>query len=69
MHRLDGSLFYIVLDKPQPHLDEYHTIYGKVIEGIDFLKDLEKYGSRHGGVSADVRIVESGVLPHVHDEL
>ena len=37
-----GSQFFIVYE-PQPHLDGLHTVFGKVIEGIDVV-DLIKQG-------------------------
>ena len=35
----NGSQFFIVL-APQPHLDGVHTVFGKVIEGIDLIDTI-----------------------------
>jgi cyclophilin family peptidyl-prolyl cis-trans isomerase len=43
----DGSQFFLTFVKT-PHLDGKHTIFGKVVEGMDTVKELEKLGSRNG---------------------
>lgn len=43
----DGSQFFLTF-VPTPWLDGKHTIYGKVVEGMDTLKKLEAAGSRGG---------------------
>lgn len=35
-----GSQFYICY-APQPHLDGVHTVFGKVIEGMDYVDSLQ----------------------------
>ena len=46
----DGSQFFLTF-VATPHLDDNHTIFGEVIEGIDTLRELEQRGSRSGTTS------------------
>ena len=43
----DGSQFFLTF-VPAPWLDGKHTIYGRVVEGMDTLKKLEDAGSQSG---------------------
>jgi len=36
-----GSQFFIV-HEPQPHLDGVHTVFGKVVEGLDTIDDIRQ---------------------------
>ena len=47
---------------PTPWLDGKHVIFGKVIEGLDVVKAIEKKGSRSGTPSAEVTVADSGEL-------
>jgi cyclophilin family peptidyl-prolyl cis-trans isomerase len=44
----DGSQFFLTF-VPTPHLDDKHTIFGEVVEGLDTLKKLESFGSKPMG--------------------
>jgi len=51
----DGSQFFLTF-APTPWLDGKHTIYGKVVEGMDTLKKLEAAGSQSGKTSEPLKI-------------
>lgn len=51
----DGSQFFLTF-VPTPWLDDKHTIFGEVVEGIDTLKALEAAGSRSGMTKENLTI-------------
>jgi len=51
----DGSQFFLTF-VPTPWLDGKHTIYGKVVEGMETLKKLEAAGSQSGKTSEPLKI-------------
>jgi len=53
----DGSQFFITF-KPTPFLDGKHTVYGKVVDGMDTLKKLEAVGSESGRTSETLTITK-----------
>jgi peptidyl-prolyl cis-trans isomerase B (cyclophilin B) len=56
----DGSQFFLTFVKT-PHLDGKHTIFGRVVEGMDTVKALEKFGSRSGKTSEKL-MIESATI-------
>lgn len=54
-----GSQFFITT-VPTPWLDGKHVVFGKVIDGMDVVKTIEKNGSRSGSTAKTIRIVKSG---------
>lgn len=57
----NGSQFFITTVKT-PWLDGRHVVFGKVLEGTDFVKKIESVGSSSGTPSTKVTIVDSGQL-------
>jgi cyclophilin family peptidyl-prolyl cis-trans isomerase len=49
----DGSQFFLTF-VPTPHLDDKHTIFGEVVEGMETVQQLEKGGSSSGRTSAEL---------------
>jgi len=57
----DGSQFFITF-KETPHLNGRHTVFGEVVEGLETLKELEKFGSRSGKTSEKLFITKAEIL-------
>ncbi len=51
----DGSQFFLTF-VPTPWLDGKHTIFGKVVAGVDTLEKLEAAGSESGRTAEPLRI-------------
>lgn len=51
----DGSQFFLTFVET-PWLDGKHTIFGEVVEGMEIVKELEKFGSRSGSTSERLTI-------------
>jgi cyclophilin family peptidyl-prolyl cis-trans isomerase len=49
----DGSQFFLTF-VPTPHLDDNHTIFGKIVEGMEVLREIEKRGSQSGSTSEEL---------------
>jgi cyclophilin family peptidyl-prolyl cis-trans isomerase len=56
----DGSQFFLTFVKT-PHLNGKHTIFGRVVEGMGTVKELEKFGSR-GGKTKEKLMIESATI-------
>ena len=55
----NGSQFFITTVKC-PWLDGKHTVFGKVIQGIEIVKQIEAYGSQSGTPKAKIIIENCG---------
>eukprot|EP00088_Acartia_fossae_P016053 TRINITY_DN18958_c0_g1_i2.p1 TRINITY_DN18958_c0_g1~~TRINITY_DN18958_c0_g1_i2.p1 ORF type:complete len:172 (-),score=16.18 TRINITY_DN18958_c0_g1_i2:103-618(-) len=55
----NGSQFFITT-VATPHLDGRHVVFGKVVEGMNVVKAMEKQGSGDGTPKTEVKIVECG---------
>ena len=43
----DGSQFFLTF-VPTPHLNGKHTIFGEIVEGMEVLRELERFGTGSG---------------------
>lgn len=57
----NGSQFFLCTDATG-WLDGKHVVFGKVIEGLDVVKSIEKVGSQSGSTAKKVTIDASGQL-------
>ena len=57
----DGSQFFLTF-KATPHLNGKHTIFGRVVEGMDTVRELEKSGSRARGKTKEKLMLESATI-------
>ncbi|KAJ1865278.1 hypothetical protein LPJ73_000043 [Coemansia sp. RSA 2703] len=57
----NGSQFFITTVKT-PWLDGKHVVFGKVIGGLDVVKNIEKLGSETGKTSKKIVITDCGQL-------
>ncbi len=56
----DGSKFFLTFVKT-PHLDGKHTIFGRVVEGMDTVKELEKAGGRRGKPTEELLLESASI--------
>ena len=45
---------------PTPHLDGKHVVFGRVVQGLDIVQQIEAQGSKSGKPKALVRIEACG---------
>eukprot|EP00300_Choanocystis_sp_HF-7_P031477 c40850_g1_i1.p1 GENE.c40850_g1_i1~~c40850_g1_i1.p1 ORF type:complete len:181 (-),score=22.36 c40850_g1_i1:52-567(-) len=57
----NGSQFFICTVKTA-WLDGKHVVFGKVVEGLDIVTNIEKVGSQSGKTSSVVKIEDCGQL-------
>lgn len=56
----NGSQFFITFAET-PWLDNKHVVFGRIIDGMDTLYSLEKYGSESGNPTNTIKIIDCGL--------
>ncbi len=56
----NASQFFITT-VPTPHLDGRHVVFGRVIEGMDVVRKIEKQGSGSGRTRTKITIADCGL--------
>ena len=56
----DGSQFFLTF-QATPHLDDRHTVFGQIVEGLDVLKIIEDLGSRSGQTKEPLKIISATI--------
>ncbi|OAF69828.1 hypothetical protein A3Q56_02423 [Intoshia linei] len=55
----NGSQFFITTEKT-PWLNGKHVVFGKVVSGVEVVKELESCGNTNGKTSKECKIVDCG---------
>eukprot|EP00092_Neocalanus_flemingeri_P000627 GFUD01000669.1.p1 GENE.GFUD01000669.1~~GFUD01000669.1.p1 ORF type:complete len:821 (+),score=251.36 GFUD01000669.1:11-2473(+) len=55
----NGSQFFICTAETQ-YLDGKHVVFGAVVEGLEVVEEVEKYGSQFGDTSKKIIVVDCG---------
>ena len=53
---------FFITTVPTPHLDGKHVVFGRVVEGLDTLKQIERAGTKSGAPTKEVIITDCGLL-------
>lgn len=57
----NGSQF-IICTAPTPWLKNMHVVFGKVVDGMEVLEQIEKAGTRSGTLDKEVKIADCGQI-------
>ena len=63
----NGSQFFLTFGDT-PHLDDKHVVFGKVIEGMEYVKQMEKFGSKTGDPTQQITIKDCGEIKMNNDD-